>query len=347
LPPRPVAPIGPALAPTPPAPPAEPPVAALLDELREEFAQLRDALASARTAERPSDDGAIVSAAELAQVIENLGISLGNGMATLLSDHRALLARDIEAGADRVLEDVGRRLRTTAHQVIDGVEAKVRHLTAQANAALADQIDARLDQLQADVVGLRAVVLEIPDQAEVTARLDNIADGLAEMNAERARDLVSTRVSPGLMAALEETLAAPMERIEEAVTGTTEELLAAVEAQRQAAIGEIDGERVVPDAEGMAKLTKEVVALRRRIGLRAETPVELTDEQLDAIADRVAAKLRGQAPAADDAPAEAAPRRTSTPSKAAAPRVPAKTTAKATRARKTTGTAKPASKRSR
>lgn len=338
LPPRPVAPIGPALAPTPPPPPppeAAPtaPITALLDELRAEFAQLRDALSSARV-ERAEPDGTIVSGAELAAVIENLGVSLGNGMATLLSDHRALLARDIEAGADRILEDVGRRLRTTANQVIDGTEAKVRHLNSQSQASLADQLDARLDQLQADIVGLRAVVLEIPDQAEVTARLDNIADGLAEMNAERARDLVSTRVSPGLMTALEETLSAPMERIEETVTSTIEQIHEAVELQRAANVGDLDGERVVPDAEGMAKLTKEVVALRRRIGLRAEAPVELTDAQLEAIADRVVAKLQG-------GEAVSRPARAATKRAAAAEEPPTEDTpAKLPRARKPVGAAK-------
>lgn len=332
LPPRPIAPIGPALAPTPPPAPAPAPTApleALLGELREEFGQLRDALTAARGVDRPaSDDGTIVSGAELATVIENLGVSLGNGMATLLSDHRALLARDIEAGADRVLEDVGRRLRTTANQVIDGTEAKVRHLSAQNQAGLADQIDARLDQLQADIVGLRAVVLEIPDQTEVTARLDNIADGLAELNAERARDMVSSRVSPGLMSALEETLSAPMERIEEAVTGVTQQLAETVEEQRLANIGELDGERVAPDGEGMAKLTKEVVALRRRIGLRADAPIELTDAQLDAIADRVVAKLQGKPAAAAPAAAKPATKATT--------KAPAKTTAKAATPRKAT-----------
>jgi hypothetical protein len=328
LPPRPIAPIGPALAPNPPpAAPADPPLVALLGELREEFGQLRDALTAARSAERPTnEDGTIVSGAELATVIENLGVSLGNGMATLLSDHRALLARDIEAGSDRVLEDVGRRLRTTANQVIDGVEAKVRHVTAQSQAGLADQLDSKLDQLQADIVGLRAVVLEIPDQTEVTARLDNIADGLAELNAEHARDLVSSRVSPGLMSALEETLAAPMERIEETVTGATQQLMESVEAQRLANIGEIDGERIAPDSEGMAKLTKEVVALRRRIGLRAEAPVELTDAQLDAIAERVVAKLQAKAPATVQAKPAARP----------AAKTPAKTSTKAATPRKAT-----------
>jgi hypothetical protein len=315
----------------------------LLSELREEFSQLRDALTAARSVDRGTDDGTIVSGAELATVIENLGVSLGNGMATLLSDHRALLARDIEAGSDRVLEDVGRRLRTASNQIIDGVEAKVRHVTAQNQAGLADQLDARLDQLQADIVGRRAVVLEIPDQTEVTARLDNIADGLAEMNAERARDLVSSRVSPGLMSALEETLAAPMERIEETVGGATQQLMEAVEAQRLANIGEIDGERVAPDSEGMAKLTKEVVALRRRIGLRAEAPVELTDAQLDAIAERVVAKLQGR-PVAIPAASKLAAR----PAIRPAAKSTTKTTAKpTTKAAKSATTRKASTKKTR
>lgn len=303
LPPRPNAPASPppSLAPSPPAPsaspepsdPSDPSVGGLLAELRTEFGQLREALTGAASEQSTSERG-IVSGTELAAVIEGLGVSLGNGMATLLSDHRALLARDIEAGADRVLEEVGRRLRTTTNQIIDGVEAKVRHINAQSQASLADQLDTRLDQLQNDLSGLRAVMLELPDQSDVSTRLDAILDGVTELTAEQAREAVSTRVAPGLLAALDELVTPAMDRLETRLSDSAGQLVAAVEHQRSLTHAEIDGEQILPDAEGLGRLTREVIALRRRIGLRSESrTLDLTDEQLDAIADRLVAKLNG------------------------------------------------------
>jgi hypothetical protein len=326
LPPRPNAPApnAPILAPTAAATAAaaEPSLGVLLSELRDEFGQLRDALTTARS-EQPSADGAIVSGTELAAVIEGLGISLGNGMATLLSDHRALLARDIEAGSDRVLEEVGRRLRTTTNQVIDGVEAKIRHVNAQALAGLADQIDARLDQVEKDLAGLRAVMLELPDQSEVSTRLDAILDGVTELTAEQARDAVSTRVAPALLAALDELVTPALDRVETSLSQSATRLIEA--SERNPSVGELDGEQIVPDEEGLGKLTREIVALRRRIGLRSEArSLELSDKQLDAIAEKVAAKLKGATPTA--APATRA-RKTpiaATPAKATAKAAPTK-----------------------
>jgi hypothetical protein len=299
----------------------------VLDELREEFSQLRDALAAARST-GPSDGNTIVSGAELAAVIEGLGVSLGNGMATLLSDHRALLARDIEAGADRVLEDMGRRLRTATNQTVDGVEAKVRHLTSQNQAVVADQIDARIDQLQSDLSGVRAVMLDLPDHTELITRLDMIADGLAETTAERMRESVSTKVPPAVLSALEDAITEPMARLEQMVGAATEQLAAASEARRTATSGTLDGDTLEADADGMARLTQEVVALRRRIGLRADAPpVELSEEQLDAIADRVVARLdedRASGPGLAESGDMPAPTTRRAPRKAAAKPAPAK-----------------------
>jgi hypothetical protein len=226
-------------------------VTALLGQLRAEVGQVRTALA-AGAADR---DTSLVTGAELATTIEALGTTLGNGMATLLTEHRNLLARDLDAAAERILEELGQRLRTSTTQTVDAVEERLRQVTSKALGDLSEQLDLRLDQLQTDVAGLRAVMLEIPDQTAVTERLDQIVDAVGS-----ARNRDTNRITPAMTAALERSVASALEPLE--------------------------------------SLTEEMQALRRRITLRTGTKagaVDLSDAQLEALADRVAARLAGTA----------------------------------------------------
>jgi hypothetical protein len=221
-------------------------VSALLGQLRSEVAQIRTALA-AGAADR---DGTLVTGGELAVTIEALGNTLGNGMATLLTEHRNLLARDLDAAADRILEELGQRLRTSTTQTVDGVEERLRQVTSKAVGDLSEQLDLRLDQLQTDVAGLRAVMLELPDQTAVAERLDQLVEAVGS-----ARNRDTTRVSPALGTAVERSVTAALE-----------------------------------------PLATELASLRRRITLRTKGDgVELSDAQLEALADRVAARLAGTA----------------------------------------------------
>ena len=202
------------------------PVLSQLRDLRGELGELRAALVTG-AAER---DSTLVTGPELASTIEALGATLGSGMATLLTEHRNLLARDIDAAADRILEELAQRLRTSGAQTVDALEERIRQVTGKAMGDLAEQLDLRLDQLQTDVTGLRAVMLELPDQTAVLERLDQVLEGLG-----------STR-----------------------------------------------------------SLTSELSALRRRISVRGERgdAVELSADQLDALADRIAERLGGSSPSA-------------------------------------------------
>lgn len=205
------------------APPVDlSPVLQQLRDLRADLAQVRAAVADAAGA-APSRDATMVTGAELAATIDALGSTLGNGMATLLTEHRNLLARDVDAAADRILEELAQRLRAGATQTADAVEERQRQVLAKSLNDLGEQLDLRLEQLQSDVAGLRAVMLELPDQTAISERLDHVVEAVA-----------ATRT-----------------------------------------------------------LTTEVAALRRRITVRADRTEEgLSDERLDELADRVAARLR-------------------------------------------------------
>jgi hypothetical protein len=283
----------------PPAPPAAAPIATtgpvpdLLRELRAELAGLREALAAAK----PDDaSSSLVSGTELAATIEVLGTTLGTGMASLLSDHRSLLARDVEAAADRILEELGQRLRASGTQTVDAVEERVRHVSGKGMTDLSEQLELRLDQIQAEVTGLRAVMLEIPDQTVVTSRLDHLAEAVA---AARSRE--STRVSPAVTAAIEKTLSGPIEQLEAAIAGIGD----AVRELLDERLPELD----LPDAAALEALTNEMTALRRRITLRTEDrggdQGELSDSNLDQIATRVASRLKAGASSARIAADEA------------------------------------------
>ena len=163
------------LAATPPAAPAEAgaDVAGVLAELRADVAGLRRELAAV-AAQAGRHDTTLVTGGELAASIDALGTTLGTGLAALLTEHRNLLARDLEAAADRILEELGQRLRTASTQTADGVEERVRHISAKGFGDLSAQLDLRLDQVEADVSGLRAVMLEIPDQTTIVERLDQL-----------------------------------------------------------------------------------------------------------------------------------------------------------------------------
>jgi hypothetical protein len=271
----------------PPAPPGPgvdlSPLTSLLSDLRGELGQLRAALEASATA----GDGSVVTGAELASTIEALGGMLGSGIAALLTEHRNLLARDIEGAAVRILEEVSQRLRTSGNQVVDGVEERVRHVNAKSLGDVVEQLDLRLDQIQADVTGLRAVMLEIPDQTAVVERLDQ----LAESTGSRGRE--TARLTPAMSAAIERAVNGPLERLEALLDDRIPE--AGLSSDDRAAL---------PDADTLEALTAEMLQLRRRITLRNDAhgdAVELSDRQLDDLADRIAARMAGGAPPAEQA----------------------------------------------
>jgi hypothetical protein len=182
----------PAAAPT--RPPIGADVVAAVAELKADVTGLRDEL-QARDAAR---DGTLVTGDELAASIDALGTTLGTGLAALLTEHRSLLARDLDAATDRILEEVNQRLRASSTQTVESVEDRSRHVTAKAVGDLSSALELRLDQLEADLSGLRAVLLEIPDQTQLVERLDQLSDAVGS-----GRGSDSPRVSPALSAALD------------------------------------------------------------------------------------------------------------------------------------------------
>ncbi|MDP1819620.1 MAG: hypothetical protein Q8K58_06950 [Acidimicrobiales bacterium] len=242
-----------------PPPPAGP-VPALLTEVRAELAQLRKLVGG----QGDAPGSPAITGPELAATIEALGTTLGTGMASLLSDHRALLARDVEAAADRILEEVGQRLRTTGTQTVDAVEERIRHVSTKAMTDLSEQLELRLDQIQAEVTGLRAVMLEIPDQTVVSARLDQLAEAITSARAREAR------VSPAVTAAIGKALAGPIAQLETAISAVGD------------AVHELLDERLpedLPDAAALDALTTEMTALRRRITLRTDEGTAVIDDE--------------------------------------------------------------------
>lgn len=228
-------------------------ISSLTDQLatvQSQLAALQGAVASPAGA-----DVSLVTGPELAAAIETLGESLGGGMATLLTEHRNLLARDVSAAADRILDELGTRLRTANAQVIDGLEERIRHLVTRSVNELGEQVDLRLDKIQADVTGLRAVMLDLPDQSAVTARLDELAESISS---SKGRD--GGRVSPAMSAAIERSVSGPLEHLDETVHSVVD------------LVREILDERLPEEA--LASLTKEVTALKRRISLRSTVPAE-------------------------------------------------------------------------
>lgn len=260
------------------------PVAGLMAELRAELSHLRESLAEV------GPEASLVTGAELAATIQTLGTTLGTGMASLLSDHRALLARDLDAASHRILDELGQRLRVSGTQTVDTVEERLRHVSTKATTDLSEQLELRLDQIQAEMTGLRAVMLEIPDQAVLSARLDELGAAFARLGRQS---------SPG-------SIAGAIEQIETAIAGAGEAVRALIEERlpeglpAPVGIGEsIDGRSHtsdLSDTSAIVTLTNEMTALRRRIALRSEDRAGdqpgLSDAQLDQLADRVAARLR-------------------------------------------------------
>ncbi len=255
------------------------PLSGLLGDLRAELSQLRTALQATASA----GDDTLVTGTELAAIIEGLGTTLGTGMATLLTEHRNLLARDIEGAAVRILEEVSQRLRSSGALVVDGVEERVRHVNAKAMGDTVDQLDLRLDQLQADLAGLRSVMLDIPDQTSVVERLDQLAETVGSSG--RGRE--SARLTPAMSAAIERSVAGPFERLESELDALREALASGLPV----ASGEGAS---FPDATALAALTTEMTALRRRISIRTDRSaeaVELSERQLDDLAERIVARM--------------------------------------------------------
>ena len=263
-------------APLPPPPPASfgtdlGPLTALLGELRSELGQLRTALEASATA----GDGSLVTGVELAASIEALGTTLGSGIAALLTEHRSLLARDVEGAAVKILEEVNQRLRASGTLVVDGVEERVRHVNAKSLGDVVEQLDLRLDQLQADVTGLRAVMLEIPDQTAVVERLDQLAQTGGRKE--------TSRLTPAMSAAIERSVATGLSRLQDDLEG------------RLAGAGG-GGEGLDPAT--IEAFTTEMTALRRRISLRTDArgeAIELSERQLDDLAERIVARMGGSA----------------------------------------------------
>jgi hypothetical protein len=266
---------------------------AIVGDLKAEVASLREEL-TARVAEQA---GSLVTGPELAASIEALGNTLGGGLAALLTEHRNLLARDLDAAAERILEEVSQRLRASTGQTVDGVEDRVRSLLAKQLTELGEQLDLRLDGVQSDVTGLRAVMLEIPDQTVVLSRLDGLADTISA--AARTRE--SQRVSPAMAGAIERAVAGPLERMEDSIASLTE------------TVEELGGGGGV-DSEAIATLAKEVTALRRRISLRSDAPVppvedEGPDEDEDTALHLATIRIDDDAPVRKRAPRRGTTRR--------------------------------------
>jgi hypothetical protein len=229
------------------------------------------ALQAAVEAPPPAPDAALVTGAELAASIEALGTALGGGMATLLTEHRNLLARDVSGAADHILEELGVRLRAATTQNVDSGEERTRHVVTRSIGELTEQIDLRLDKIQADVSGLRAVMLEIPDQSAVTDRLDQLSETLA--TARPAKD--GGRMSPAVASAIEKSVTGPLEHLEASVHSVVEvvrELLdeRLPEDLAESIAGVVEGGGSGIDSATIEALTTEITALKRRISLRPQ-----------------------------------------------------------------------------
>jgi hypothetical protein len=253
----------------PPAPGADlTPVLSQLTALQAQVTALQAAVAEPQTL-----DAALVTGEELTAAIEGLGTALGGGMATLLTEHRNLLARDVTQTADRILEELGVRLRAATAQTVDAVEERVRHVVAKALNEMSEQFELRLDKVQGDVAGLRAVMLDLPDQSAITDRLDQLSDAVAET----AKARTDGRSGPAVAAAIERSVSGPLERVEEelhAIVDVVRELLdeRLPEDLAGAVVGGGSGTGI--DAASLSALTEEMRALRRRISLRSAAEPE-------------------------------------------------------------------------
>jgi hypothetical protein len=270
------------------------PVLEQLAALQAQVAELQEAVA----ASAPGVEA--VSGAELAASIEALGNALGGGMATLLTEHRNLLARDIEQASDRILDEVGVRLRAASTTTVDGIEERVRALVARSLGELAEQVDLRLDKVQGDVAGLRAVMLDLPDQTAVTDRLDELAETLA--NAKPGRS--DGRITPAMANAIEKAMAGPIEQIEGNVHTVVDVVRELLDERLPDGMPAAEGAPTLPDAAAIEALTAEMTALRRRISLRlgadepesqpAADPEPDAEDAKPARAAKTAARARGR-----------------------------------------------------
>jgi hypothetical protein len=348
---RPAEPLG-APAPARPRPPASPPILPPLggaeppvpgSDLTPVLSQLTSLQAQvtalqAAVAEPPALDAALVTGDELSAAIEGLGTALGGGMATLLTEHRNLLARDVTQTADRILEELGVRLRAATAQTVDAVEERVRHVVAKALGEMSEQFELRLDKVQGDVAGLRAVMLDLPDQSAITDRLDQLSESVAETSKARPEG----RTGPAVAAAIEKSVSAPLERVEEelhAIVDVVRELLdERLPEDLAGAVAAGSGGGGAIDAAALSALTEEMKALRRRISLRstaepdpepeprwADTSVLEGDEEDGDDEEAVAVPIEAE----PEAPAKPARRTTK-----AAPKRAASTTASPQRGRR-------------
>jgi hypothetical protein len=152
-------------------------------------------------------------------------------------------------------------------------EERVRHVVAKALNEMSEQFELRLDKVQGDVAGLRAVMLDLPDQSAITDRLDQLSDAVAET----AKARPDGRSGPAVAAAIERSVSGPLERVEEelhAIVDVVRELLdeRLPEDLAGAVVGGGSGTGI--DAASLSALTEEMRALRRRISLRSAAEPE-------------------------------------------------------------------------
>jgi hypothetical protein len=262
------------------APPDLSPLLERLEALQTQVSALQEA---------PAKDDAAISGEELTATIEALGNALGGGMATLLTEHRNLLARDVSQAADRILDEVGVRLRSSTTAAIEGVEERVRALVARSVGELVEQVDLRLDKVQADVAGLRAVMLDLPDQSGITDRIDELAESVANAKS-------SNRVTPAMSNAIEKAMAGPIEQIEANVHTVVDVVRELLDERLPGGMPiSAEGGPAMPDAAAIEALTTEMTALRRRISLRIAAEEPAPDEEGGEIAvTKAAPRSRGR-----------------------------------------------------
>jgi hypothetical protein len=220
-----------------------------------------------RLAQRASGSSEVVDALEL-----------------LIAEHLEVLRDEIEGRVSALGPMLQEELEAVRTEAVAGVGATEEAL-AERLVALETGVLERLDAALAEQLdGLDALLHErlVATVGELAAGLDGRLDDLAAATAA-----VETGVGEQLSAV------------------TT--ALAELQEVQAGAAGDDDGAEV---AAALASISEEVQALRRRITLRADggdDGAALSDGQLDALADRIAARLRRAEADADDGPDETMP----------------------------------------
>ena len=304
----------------PPAPPAEPDERTLdeLRSVRDDVTTLGErldtiaALQQAVTALRDDVRAASASAAE--PVPASMSEDLEGELATLRTGVDAVSGelRAVRSGIEDVIARLDEGL-VLADDIVAPASASAPEVDDQL-ASLRDQVTTEFDALrrllasQADTADGERAGADV-DLSAVTERLDALAERLADQqrSLQLAPQTGSDAQAPAPVAEVDLT---PVTELLEHVRDDLADLPARLETSRPEPVApavaepayatvdpdvvdllreEIRAAGAVPD-DLLDQLRKELVALRRRIKLRAEGEV-LTDDQLDAIADAVARKL--------------------------------------------------------